>query len=730
MASKVELELSLVDRTSGRLRDFARDVEALAKASQQVKGPGDQETVKLQRMSEQLRGIKTNFGSSASEAQRLTSQVKDLGSQFQGLAATVARTSGLGGSLGSLIGITSVGAAVTAVGVIVGQSLRMAYEFEKASVKAAAALSVGMGAGFAGNIGRLQSAAYQGEKYGYNVQTMVDAMAIYGRTSGAAMPAQAGAQVQFFAQVARSYGLEPGQVAGLIGGATRLNGQDALSAGNSLFGAAERGGNFGRRTEEFIGAATSALATLQYANPDMNQSVAGPAAFMSRMGQLGGYFGTGEGATATYGAIVGASQGGPNNVMRAALMSRAGLSPLDMLYGRSGANNKNSYAILNELTREYGSPESIGGASAMVNYFGQDQARTLDALYKANGNSWKIGNTTAGANLARAEQAMQTPSGQIIEKLTQIENTMTADGVKLLDALVKAQNDPVVQAIEKWGAATVAAILIGKGMGPAVKLLGGMAARALGGVALEGGALAVGVPAAAAVAGLMGIDYAAQYANAKMGDPYGQNAYFNLRGHGVDDAMAVQLSAAARFKGMTAKDVMLGAIAAQESSGDPGAMNAASGAMGLYQFEPDTADRFVGSAFLKKYGSTKTARGRAAFLGSVSIQHATAQAYLADIIGYAHAHGMDVTPEHIAQAWVGGEGAMGHPEIGHQYGDDPGRNVGLYGAQVSGRFKKMSSVLTPDGVLTIESKVNFTPHPKRAHTGSRISNRPLHHPVM
>jgi hypothetical protein len=507
-------------------------------------------------MADGLNDVRKNFGSSSDEAKRLTNQVKGLGEQFQNLASTVVRSSGMGGGLGSLIGITSVGAAVTAVGVIVGQSIRMAYEFEKASVKAAAALSVGMGSGFAGNLNRIQSAAYSGEKYGYSVQVMTDAMAQYGRSSGA-NAAQAASAAPLMARLARSYGLEPSQVAGLVGGATALNGESFSSAAGALFGGAEHGGNFGRRTEEFIGAATSALAALQYSNPELNQSAAGPSAFMARMGQLGGFFGTAAGAGAAFSAIQGVSTGADSDIRRAALSYRAGVSPLDALYGRSGPNNANSFRILRELTRESGDPNTLRGGMALVGLVGQDQARTLAALYAKNGNSWSFATDPGSPDYGRAQAAMATPAGQVQQWMARAENTMTADGKKGLDSLVHVfdalgQQNPVVTAIELSTVAIVGAILTGKLIG-ALPGLGGAAGAAgvrglLGKIA---GPIAAPIALGFAVEGLeQDIQHGTVNGRRLKRNPFADSlTYASLRAQGVNNSVAGALAVDAAYVG-------------------------------------------------------------------------------------------------------------------------------------------------------------------------------------
>jgi hypothetical protein len=683
------------------LRDFARDVEALAKASQQVKGPGDQETVKLQRMSEQLRGIKTNFGTSADEAGRLTSKVKDLGGQFQNLASTVVRSSGIGGSLGSLIGITSVGAAVTAVGVIVGQSLRMAYAFEQASVKAAAALSVGMGAGFTGNISRLQSAAYQGQRYGYNAQTMVDAMTIYGQSSGAAMPSNPAAQAKVFAQVARAYGLEPGQVAGYVGATTALNGQSWQSATNDLFGAVESGGAFGRRNggADIIGAIDSALATLQYSNPDLNQSVAGPAAFMARMGQLGGYFGTSAGAMATYNTITGAMEGGNSDVRRAGMMYRAGISPLDVIYGETGPNNANSFKLLNYMTTTYGDPNGIRGAANLTGYFGQAGGRTLRALYNANGHSWNINNTPAGMNLSRAEQAMATPSGQILAGVAGIENSMTGNGVKLLDNLVKGWDafqgmDPTTKAVYETGAAIVAAVLVGKAVNLPVGI--GGAARVLGRAA-----------APAAIAFGLYDEYQhirtgdSEFQNFGKGNPFGAAAtYLQLRGQGLSNMAADGLARNIPVTGPHASEIN----AAAKKYGIPPSLLAAL-ATQEWQGTPQNA--------LGDFGHGH---------GYFQIDDRTWGAWLK-----THHNGMNVGESAMLAASIIADEWKAHHDVravGGLYnaGDRNAAGTDDYRDRLVGTLNGVSKVAVPGGHLVV--KAHFVQDHRGPHAGSRISNRP------
>ncbi len=88
-------------------------------------------------------------------------------------------------------------------------------------------------------------------------------------------------------------------------------------------------------------------------------------------------------------------------------------------------------------------------------------------------------------------------------------------------------------------------------------------------------------------------------------------------------------------------------------------VNADSGALGRWQFMPGTADAHLGKAWIAKYGSTSTARGRANFLGSPKAQTAAFNDFYGQLLHDAEKRTSDPKKilRMIALGWYGGEGS-------------------------------------------------------------------------
>lgn len=139
---------------------------------------------------------------------------------------------------------------------------------------------------------------------------------------------------------------------------------------------------------------------------------------------------------------------------------------------------------------------------------------------------------------------------------------------------------------------------------------------------------------------------------------------------------AVQGATRALTSPLTARAAAANALGSIE--GTWGSVNSDSGALGRWQFMPSTADAHLGAAWVKKYGSTSTARGRAAFLGSPKAQTAAFNDFYDEL--YRDASKRTKDPKQIqrmiALGWYGGEGSWNETQAqlnapqwygGHQY---------------------------------------------------------------
>jgi len=142
------------------------------------------------------------------------------------------------------------------------------------------------------------------------------------------------------------------------------------------------------------------------------------------------------------------------------------------------------------------------------------------------------------------------------------------------------------------------------------------------------------------------------------------------------------------------------AIRIQESSDNYTAFNAGSGASGAYQFTMGTWQQALSMA-----GLANTVYYReAAYLAPASVQDAAAAALMGS---YYNQFGQSWF--NVAEAWYGGPGAVGHPDIG----GGPGYpNVGEYAASVIAIYNSLggttvATVPTGIPVLTAPFSTQF-----------------------
>lgn len=136
----------------------------------------------------------------------------------------------------------------------------------------------------------------------------------------------------------------------------------------------------------------------------------------------------------------------------------------------------------------------------------------------------------------------------------------------------------------------------------------------------------------------------------------------------------------------------MAAIRRQESGGNYGAVNAGSGAAGAYQFTFGTWQEALSLAGLSNTVYYREAANHA----PASVQDAAARALMTryyDQFGHSWYN--------VAEAWYGGPGAVGHPNIG----GGPGYpTVGQYASQVMAIYSGLggaSAVAEPRGIPTL-----------------------------
>jgi hypothetical protein len=369
------------------MADLRRDIEALAKLRNDTatSAADRSQAAALGAQASALRDAEKGWRGVATQAKEAKSSLGGLAETMAGFGRSAIGGAGLGG-IGSILAAGSIGAAVSAVGIIVGQSIRMAYEFEKASTRAAQQLSIGSGPNLAANVDMIQRASRAGLVNNISRQEMAQAMQTYGLASGAGVSGVANAAAGI-GTYARGYGLDPQMVAQSIGQAVALSGRSFNSEAAGIFGAAEDAGPLGRRLPEFLSVATSTLATLQAANSQGNYSGGESAALVANVAKAGGYYGTAAGANAylnATGSLINfaGSQGG---IARGVA---SGINPLDILLNRGGPENeRKTLQYYARLAGPAGANQEFAFINAMEGQgVSPDQARAIhDRLYDANG---------------------------------------------------------------------------------------------------------------------------------------------------------------------------------------------------------------------------------------------------------------------------------------------------------------------------------------------------------
>lgn len=161
---------------------------------------------------------------------------------------------------------------------------------------------------------------------------------------------------------------------------------------------------------------------------------------------------------------------------------------------------------------------------------------------------------------------------------------------------------------------------------------------------------------------------------------------------------------------MAAIDLFMEAIRQQESDGNYGAVNASSGAAGAYQFSFGTWQQALTLA-----GLANTVYYReAANLAPASVQDAAARALMSQY--YAQ---FGNSWFNVAEAWYGGPGAVGNPNIG----GGPGYpTVGQYANSVIAIYNGLGGTSS----LPATTGIPLPPPPFTVQFGSDIGSHYLH----
>lgn len=713
--SKVSVELNLIDNSQAALAQVMENfkkLQSLAKDMPETKLPN------LAPATEQVGGF--------------TKALQGL----QGAASSALGAAGLG-KYGALIGIGgAAGLATLAIG-MGATAAKMAYDLDLAANRIAANLTIGAGSISAASASLVAAANAMARGSGYSSQEVMQAMGSYQSASGAGLGQTKGAASSIL-QYARATGVDLNTIASWKGNA------DQYGAGNLdlLYGGQSGAGDAGRR-DSYREFASSMVQAMQSSSGGGGFTQLAAERLINGVAAGGGYFNSDAGISQGMRGLE-AIGSAPRTPFQGAIAVASGANPWEILTGDHSAQNISKR--LKTLSR-YGKATMSGDEGSNVGLLMQLSGLTGDMSSAAE--LYRLAGTKYGGDLSKITQAdvkaaapgvlggrvgdrNSNPAGGIETDLKDIQTAMTNLGQRELP-LVKTGLDHVHDAImkmEPWlsdntHAMEALAAVMALGFGPAILKSAGGLLRMGGGAARAGIGAAEGVAEGVAERGGMSLlgrvaPWLARIAGVGLlanpvVDAFGLAFTPSSAGNEGEEHDARMTDARRRALGKVpwSDERMLAAITNQESGGNASAMNAkGSGAMGLYQFMPGTADQFVGADFLRRYGSTKTKAGRAAFLRSTRLQHDVALGYLHSLENYGggkYAH----DPYHLAQGWYSGAGGMGHDALPGEYKGDPS-NSG-YGSSVQDRYYRLAAH---------DIDVRVTVRPKQQNRTHPVTNRP------
>lgn len=416
MAEKARVELQVVlDR--GAASAVASEIDRLEKgiSSRESSHGKDDPVVKRLKTQQNLVHQIKNEHEKANEA--LTKYKLNLGgmlSNTASFAGNLAQRAGgaLGGAAGA--GLGGVGSAVGAVAeggpwawvaafvaggvMLAAQATRMALDFERAGNRVGLLLDNGS-TNFRAGMDSLNKVALskEAQNLGWGGNEMMAGMGAYAAGSGETLTGVAAAGPDL-AKYATITGMDPASIGGMLGNVVGNSPSDtAKSAGDALIGSAEGSGRMGRRLGEFVGVATSVLASLQLNDPGKNHNIGEAASITKGVANLGGVFSTPQGVQMAMSAFSSLMGGTSTSMSKMGMAARAGVSQEDIALEKSSPENERKmmlYAMKvggkSRLSQIYEMNVMTGNAAA---------SRTIFAAYDATGKDGK--NQTTAARIAR-----------------------------------------------------------------------------------------------------------------------------------------------------------------------------------------------------------------------------------------------------------------------------------------------------------------------------------------
>lgn len=424
---KVEVELGIRVRAEQKLKNLAKDLQALGKM------PGVSRD-DVQRINQYAQGVRA-----VTREQKDANKAFSLVNAGRGVAGAAVNGAGLG-RYGALAGMAGVAGAVSAVAGIAAQLAKMQYQFLETTTKSAATLSMGS-ENFRRNLEVIQKGSFTGGQYGYTQNTMAAALANFGSTSGTMPSVGLGHTI---AQYGRASGYGPEGIGSMFGGIAQYGGDPKKEIGEA-FDYAMTSGAFGRQMASFTAAIAGVTQQLMVQNPGLSGDVAQMRAtrIVGNIASLGGIYATAGGNAAAVSALSGLGNSTRGNPMLTRLALASGVSPGSIALNKVGPED--ALKMAQTLHRQFGGKNQLAEQWA---FGGLPGGSMLYDIASRNGFSTSKKAVASYNAEMRASQVNGTTYGGISKDLAQIVSQLQKTvGDDVLTKMVKPTLDAVAKLV-------------------------------------------------------------------------------------------------------------------------------------------------------------------------------------------------------------------------------------------------------------------------------------------
>ena len=431
--AEVDVKLGIQDKASAQIQKVSRELADLARIAKQAGSP---DAAFLARGATQLKNVSNNFGQIKEEASGAAGAITTLRSAMGGFTASAG-----GGLATALLGLGGAVAFAAAAGKVIGDSIKLASQFEHVSQRAAFSLAIGRGNVLA-QMNALQQVAKGYTSSGLSPIAATEMIASYGAASGAGV-SQSINQGHSIIDYARAFGLDPSTFAGQMGVVGQYSRKGVSANAAEIFGGAQAAGDAGRRIPELLGNAVNLLTQIQAANPFGRDGLKSAMSEIVGIASLGGHFtDTGIMQNTMSGlSQIGNSLSGSPYMSRLAL--RSGFSIPDIMFGTQDPSK------IGQLTS--GMYRDSGGngnyLASMLRNLGLSGAVGRDTyeaiMHSPGGNIMANGKykpLSEKVVKALADQANNTPAGMLDALGARIEKSETSLGQTLIRSFLPLLN--------------------------------------------------------------------------------------------------------------------------------------------------------------------------------------------------------------------------------------------------------------------------------------------------